>query len=44
MVENPNLITLYNIYKEQITNFYSPSAIGLQESLLTIDKHKKFVK
>ncbi|MFR7544633.1 MAG: hypothetical protein ACLUWN_01610 [Clostridia bacterium] len=43
MVENPNLITLYNIYKEQITNFYSPSAIGLQESLLTFDKHKNLL-
>lgn len=43
MVENPNLITLYNIYKEQITNFYPPSAIGLQESLLTFDKHKNLL-
>lgn len=43
MVENPNLIDLYNTYKEQIVDFYSPSAIGLQESLLTFDKHKNLL-
>lgn len=43
MVENPNLIDLYNTYKEQIVDFYPPSAIGLQEGLLTFDKHKNLL-
>lgn len=43
MVENPNLIDLYNTYKEQIVDFCPPSAIGLQESLLTFDKHKNLL-
>lgn len=43
MVENPDLIDLYKTYKEQIGDFYPPSAIGLQDSLLTFDKHKDLI-
>lgn len=43
MVENPDLIDLYKTYKEQIGDFYPPSAIGLQDSLLTFDKYKELI-
>lgn len=44
MVENPELIDLYKAYKEQIGDFYPPSAIGLQDSLLTFDRHEDLIR
>lgn len=43
MVENPELIDLYTTYKEQLGDYYPPSAIGLHEGLLTFDKHKDLI-
>lgn len=43
MVENPELIDLYITYKEQLGDYYPPSAIGLHEGLLTFDKHKDLI-
>lgn len=43
MAENPELLDLYKTYKEQIGDFYPPSAIGLYDGLHTFDKHKDLI-